>query len=143
MRFVNNKDFVAQFHRAVADGLSHLFDVRDTAMAGGVHFDDINTRPGGNRFARAALITRFGNRAVARIAVEGFGEQSGNRRLCRSACPGEKVAVCDTPRNNRILQGTHDMALPHDIGERLRTVFSIQRLIRHAWGKSGEVWSSL
>ena len=132
VRFVNDENFVAHFHRAVADGFAHFLNVGDAAVAGGVHLDNVDTRPRRDRYTRGAFIAGFGRGPVGRQAVQGFGEKAGNRGFRRAARPGKQVAVGDAPRRKRVLQRAGNVSLPHHVAKRLRAILAVQGLVGHA-----------
>ncbi len=137
MRFVDDKDFVAQLHRTVADGAAHFLDIGNPTMRGGIHLDYIYRATGGDIPARVADVAWFRDRVCRRFTVECFGEKTRDRGLRGSSGSGKKIAMRDSAGNERVLQGAHHMPLTDHIGEGLRAIFAVQGLVSHT---SKRVW---
>jgi hypothetical protein len=64
------------------------------------------------------------------LAVDGFRQQPGSRRLARAARAAEQVSMAHTIRPHRIPQRADDMFLPDHIFKRLGTPLQIKGLFR-------------
>ena len=118
-----------------ADIHTNLSDVLNLVVGGGIELDHIQRSALSDSDAGSTLVVGFA--VFAQVgAVEGLGEQSGGRRLPRSARPGEQVRMGHLAFEDLARQRPGDMVLAHDLGEGLRAILPVQRLVFHVGDSS-------
>ena len=106
----------------VADGL-------DPVVGGGVELVHVERRAVLDGQARLADAARL---AVGRVrAVEDLGQDAGGRGLARAPGAAEQVGVAHPIAPDRVLQGRDQVVLAPDLGESLRPVAAVERLVGH------------
>ena len=129
--FVENVDLEAVAGRAIAGGFAEFADFVDAAVGGGVDFDDIDGIAGADLGAGFADAAGLGDRTILGAAVQGHGQNAGDRGLADAAMAAENVAVGGASLLDGVLQGAGDVLLSDDLGEFLRTVFAGQDGVTH------------
>ena len=77
-----------------------------------------------DRYARVAHLVRRRRRPL--LAVQAFGEDASQRRLARSARPGEEIGLPDLLGGDRVLERADDRFLADDLVEVLWTVLPVE-----------------
>ena len=113
--------------------LDQVADVVDTVVRRGVELEEVEEPAGRDADAVLAHTARV---AVGREveAVEGLGEDARGRGLARTAGAGEEVRVPDALVAHRVAERGDDVLLAHQLGEPLRPVLAVERLVRHRRG---------
>ena len=128
VRLVEDVDLAAEVGRGVVDPLAELADVADAAVGRRVDLDQVEGPALADRDARRARVARV---AVAQVrAVEGLGEDPGERRLAGPARPDEEDRVRDAVGANRVAEGLDDRPLADDLREGLGAPAAIEGLVR-------------
>ncbi len=97
------------------DLLAELTDVVDSAVAGRVHFDEVERIAGGDGFAGGAGIAGL---AVDRAgAVHRAREDACGRGLSGATGPAEQVRMGQLAGRKRVANGGYDMVLADDLVE--------------------------
>src|SRR5581483_9655595 len=130
--FIQDPDLVAVPRRAIACCIAQLPDLVNTAVGGGVNFDDVNRIPGTNFRGVFANSARLRDRFVGRAAIEGEGQDARQGSFADPAMAAEDVAVGDPLLGNGILQSTRNVLLPNDIRKTLWTVLTREDLVTHS-----------
>ena len=133
---VEDVDLPSQVRRGVVDPVAELPDVRDAAVARGVDLDEVHRPALADRDARLAPVARV---AVLEVrAVDGLGEDPGERRLARPARADEEDRVGDPAGADGVPQRLDDGGLPDDLAEGLRPPPAVERLVRRRRRGRGE-----
>ncbi len=128
VRLVEDVDLAPQVARRIRQALAQVTDRVDAAIAGGVDLDQVEGRPLTDRDARRAGVAGV---AVAQVgAVDGLGEDPGERRLARPARTDEQDGVADPVGPDGVPQRLDDGFLADDLGERLGPPAAIDGLVR-------------
>ena len=128
VRLVEDVDLAGEVGRGVVDPLPQVADRVDAAVRRGVDLDEVHRPALADRDARRAGVARV---AVLEVrAVDGLGEDPGERRLARPARPDEEDRVRDPARPHGIPERLDDRLLADDLGERLRPPAAVDRLVR-------------
>ena len=130
MSFIENYDFVARGGGRVADHLAQFTNLIDTAIGGGVDFEDVERSAGGDFFAGVTGIIGLGGGTFG--AVESFRENASSRRFADTANAGENVGVRDAIGCDGVGECFRDVLLADHVGEGLGPVFSRDDFIAHS-----------
>ena len=140
VRLIQDVDLALQVRRGVVDPLAEFADCVDAAIRCGVDLDEVEGTTFPDRHARRAGVARVPVLEVR--AVDGLGEDPGERCLARPARPDEQDRVRDPSGPNGILEGLDDGLLADDLGERLRPPAPIDRQVRRSGdGHCGCRWA--
>ena len=130
--FVDDVDLVARRDRGIAHRLDDLAHVVDPGVARGVHLDDVDMAPLGDRDARLAHPARVDRRPALPVgadAVERLGDQPRGRGLADPAHPGQQEGMRDPPAGDGIAQRGDHRVLPDQLAERLRPILAREHAI--------------
>ena len=130
VRFVDDEDFVAVAGGLVANVFAQLTHFVDTAIGGGIDFDDVGRASGGDFETAGADVAGVVGGALN--AVEAAGENAGGGGFAGPSLARENVTVSDTPLFDGVAQGGFDVVLVQEIVKRLGAVFASNNLIRLA-----------
>src|SRR4029079_447581 len=97
--------------RALAD----LADLVDPTLRGGVHLDDVEGRPRGDRARHGGRRAEVGGRAALRI--QRLRKDHGHRRLPRPARTDEQVSLTRLVVLDRVAEGPDAGFLADDLRE--------------------------
>ena len=127
MGFVDDVDLEATADRGKESPLSQIASIVDTAVAGRVDLDDIDTSRAVTRQVAAglALTARYCPRTL--LTVQRSSEDPGGCRLAAAARTREQVRVIDPVVRQRSLQWLSDVLLTDDLGERVWSVAAVER----------------
>ena len=129
VRLVEDVDLAAQLAGRVRQAFAEVADGIDAAVAGGVDLDQVERRALTDRDARRAAVAGV---AVLEVrAVDGLGQDPGERRLARAARPDEEDGVADPVRADGVPERLDDRFLADDLPECLGTPAPVERLVRH------------
>ena len=123
---VDDEDAVARLGRRVERAVTQFAGVVDTAVAGGVEFDDVDVAGAVRcqRDARVAHTARTGRRTLH--AVQRPGQDPRRGGLAAAARTGEQVGVVDAAGVERGRQRLGDVFLADDFCESRRTVLAVE-----------------
>ena len=126
--FVEDDDFEAVASGPIAGGIAEFTNLVDTAVGGGVDFQDVDGVALANFKAGVADEAGFGGwaglGADGGLAVEGGGEDAGDGGFADAAVARKDVAVGDAVLAKGVEEGAGDVVLPDDVGEAEGTVFA-------------------
>ena len=128
---VDDVDLVPGRRRRVERSLAQVTGVVDSAVAGRVDLDDVETAGATGGQVLAGLADPAGRGRRTFRAVEAAREDAGTRGLAAASGPAEQVGVIGAVVAQGTLQRLGDVLLPDDVGERLGAIAAVQRL-RHA-----------
>ena len=100
MHLVDDIDFIPSLCRPVGYLLTDFTDVVDTVVRCRVDLDDVRGNARQNCLAGRTLIARTSIYRV--LAVDGTGENLGNRRFSGSTGSAEQIRMADTIRPDLI-----------------------------------------
>ena len=130
MYLVDDVDAVLGVRRREIRLLDQRADAVDAVVARGVDLHDVEDRAVVQAAANRAGAARV---AVLRVeAVDRLCEDLRTGRLAGSARARKQIGVRNAARHQLVLQCDGHLRLADDIGEQLRPVFSVQRLIHAA-----------
>jgi len=127
VHFVDDIDLVARRNRRVPHRLDDLAHIVDASVRRGVHLDDVDMPPLGDRHARlahAARIDRGTTGAVQADAVQRLGDQPCSRRFPDAAHTRHQECMCQPVALDRIAERAHHRVLPDKFRKSLRPVFA-------------------
>ena len=128
VRLVEDVDLAPELAGRVRQALAQVADVVDAAVAGGVDLDQVEGRALPDRDARRAGVARV---AVLEVrAVDGLGQDPGERGLARPARPDEQDGVADPIGSDGVAQRLDDGFLADDLAEGLGTPAAVESLVR-------------
>ena len=128
MRLVEDVDLAPELAGRVRQALAQVADGVDAAVARGVDLDQVEGRALADRDARRAGVAGV---AVLEVrAVDGLGQDPGERGLARAARPDEQDGVADAIRSDRVAKRLDDGFLADDLAERLGAPAAVERLVR-------------
>ena len=131
---VEDVDLAGEIGRGVVDALPEIPDRVDAAVRCCVDLDEVHCPALADRDARRAGVARV---AVLQVrAVDGLGEDPGERGLARPPRPDEQHRVRDAVGPHRVSERLDDRFLPNDLGERLRPPAAVDRLVRRGLGRA-------
>ena len=133
MHFVDDVDLVARRHRGIAHRLDNLAHIVDAGVRRGVHFDDVDMAPFGDRAARLAHPARIDRRPALPVgadAIERLGDQARGRRLADPAHPGHQKRMRQPVARDRVAQRAHHRILTDQFGKGLRAIFAREDAVR-------------
>jgi len=119
--FVENVDLEAVAGGLVARAFTQFANFVDAAVGGRVNLDDVDCVAGADFSAGLTDAARLGRGLVLRAAVQGSGQDAGDRRLADTSVAAKDVAVRGAALFQRVLQCTGDVLLPDDLGKFLGT----------------------
>ena len=131
MRFVDDEDLVAAFHRRVGDGFAQAAGVVDAAVGRTVDFHHVHVVALGDAAALLALVAGLGGGCV--FAVEGLGEDARDGGLAHAARAAEQIGGRDLILGGGAGEDGLDGLLSRDFGEGLRTVAGGERCVTHVF----------
>ena len=129
--FVENVDLETVAGGAIAGALAEFADFVDAAVGGGVDLDDVDGVAGANFGAGFADAAGLGDRPIFGAAVQGHGQNAGDRGFADAAMSAEDVAVGGASLFDGVLEGAGDVLLSDDLGEFLGTIFAGQDGVAH------------
>ena len=109
----------------------------DAVVRGGVEFVDVEGVPRRDRSARVADAARLP--VDERGAVEGFAEDAGRGGLPGPSRSREEVGVPDASVAHRVAQCERDVVLSAHLGEALRPIAAIERLVGSGAARFGRL----
>ena len=127
MRFVDDENLVAVPRRAKTDALAQLAHLIDTAVGGGVDFNNVHRATGRDLQATRTDAARGGRWPIN--AVQTARHDASDGGFPGPALPAENVAVGDPALVNRVIQRGLDVCLTHQLRKRLGSVFPRDDLI--------------
>ena len=110
----------------VLDEIAHL---RHSVVGRPVDFLNVETAPLPDFKTMRAGVARLGFFQV--LAIQGLGKNPGGGGFPHSASAGKQIRVRHPVEFNRVAQSAHNMLLPDQLGEFLRTPFSGGNLKLH------------
>lgn len=129
VHFVDQVDLEAPTAGRVLHVIEQFAGVFDLGTAGGVDFDQVD---------EAALVDlpahrtgAAGRGGDARLAVQAFGDDTGNGSLAHATSTREQVGMVQALVVQGIDQGLEHMGLADHFAERARTPFTCKNLITH------------
>jgi hypothetical protein len=129
--FIDQINFVTPLRWRVPNVFAELPYVFDAVVAGTVNLNHIEAIPGGNLTAVIAFAARGNGRSFH--AIERFSKDSRGRCFADPARANKEIRMSKPVLRDRILQRTRDMCLAHQVVERLRSIFSGENLVTHAF----------
>ena len=127
--FVDDVDLAAALDGGKVDLFPYIPNLVDSAVAGGVKFDDVHEPPFVNRLANDAGVTGV---AVLKIeAVDHLGQDTGGGSFAAAAGAAEQVRMRDTPLLGRLAQSSRDVLLAYQLAEAGGAPFLVVHLGRH------------
>ncbi len=136
--FVDDEDLVTGVDGFVLDHLTDRLDVVDLTVGGAVDLQDVDGAAFVDGLAELAGMVPVGA-GMGRGAVEavqGFGQNTGDRCLARAPHTGEKIGLGDAAGGDSVLDGPDDGQLSDDFLEHPRSVFPREYLVRHGFRPS-------
>ena len=125
---VEDVDLAPEVAGRIGEPVAQLADLVDAAVGGGVDLEDVEGRPLADRDAGLADVARV---AVLEVrAVDGLGEDPGQRRLAGPARTDEQDRVGDAVGPDGVAQRLDDRLLADDLAEGLGAPASVERLVR-------------
>ena len=132
VRLVEDVDLASELARRVRQALAQVADVVDAAVARGVDLDQVEGRALADRDAGRARVAGV---AVLEVrAVDGLGQDPGERRLARAARPDEQDGMADPLGSDGVAQRLDDGLLADDLAEGLGTPAAVESLVRDGRG---------
>ena len=117
--------------RAEIDLRQKVAHVLDAIVRRGIEFVEIERAPLFD--GHTALTYTAGLGVLTQVgAVQRLGEHSGRRGFSRATGPVEHVGVADFLLRDRVLERAHDVMLAPNLGELLRAVAAVERLVGQA-----------
>ena len=134
VRLVEDVDLAAQVRRGVGEALAQLAHGLDATVGRGVDLDEVEGTALADRDARGTAITGVGVGLEVR-AVDGLGQDPGERGLAGAARAREQDRVRDTPGRHGVAQRGDHRLLADDLRERLGPPATVERLVRNLCGQ--------
>jgi hypothetical protein len=127
--FVDDEHLEAAAHRNIGGVVLQGPHLVDAGVGRGVDLDQVGKTPGVDLLAGPAGAAGLGGDAG--LAIEALGQDPRQRRLTDAARSGEQVGVVQPLLLQRVLQGLHDMLLPHQRPEIARAPLAGEDLVAH------------
>ena len=128
VRLVEDVDLAPELAGRIRQSLAQVADVVDAAVAGGIDLDQVEGRPLADRDAGRAGVAGV---AVLQVgAVDGLGQDPGERGLAGPARPDEQDRVADALGSDGVAERLDDGFLADDLAEGLGAPATIERLMR-------------
>ena len=124
MHLVNDVDLEFALRWRIFDFLTDFADIFDAVVGSGVNFNDVDASACQNIPADVAFVAGFALRGQAGT-VDCAGEYFGGGGFACAARAAEQIGMGGAARFHLVFQCPHDMLLPDDAAERLRTEFSV------------------
>ena len=137
MHFIDEINFVASLGRRVTNVVTQLTHVFDAVVARAINLDHVETVAGSNLATVVAHAAWRDSRAVD--AVKRFRQYPRSRCFADSARPDEQIRMRQPVLRDGILERARDMRLPDQIVKSLRSIFSRENFVAHAFNLGGKV----
>ena len=127
--FIDNIDLITRLVRGIVDFLAEVSYFVNTAIAGGIYFNDIKGTTFGYGLADSAVIARFAFTVVE--AVDRLGQAACGTRFARTPWATEEIGVGNAVVGEGIQQGLGHVFLPDHLCQKLRAPLAIKDLRSH------------
>ena len=130
MDFVNDVHLVLALCCSIHNRFAQFADIVHTGVGSGIHLNNVQAAPFIDITARPALAARFVG-VVFICAVEGLGEDPGNRGLSHTTQTGKEKSMPQAPGTKSVAKSPGHMLLPYNLGKGCWTVFTGQDKVSH------------
>ena len=107
--FIDDVNAIGAAERRKFDVFTKFPDVIDPGIRGSIDFNDVHRVPASNFLAAFALFTRFRSRTV--FAIQGLGQNAGDRGLADAAHTGKQISMGDVFAKDGVPQRLDDVRL--------------------------------
>ena len=133
MRFVNDEYFIAVAGGPVTNVIAQFAHFIDTAIGGGIDFNNIGRAPERCLNATGAAPTRIGRGPIH--AIEAAGQNTRYGRLAGTTLPSEDITMRDPLLRDSVFERGANVLLPDQLRKRLRAVFPRDNLVHEGRGR--------